>query len=106
MAVAGGAGHPLTEGARDGTPPGITATEGVTAGRPVMGALVWDWDLGSCWATHCHGQGWVMDTAMVTTITPGVEVGHTTPPGENTDEIIFQEFFPSQKLSLLKPIQK
>ena len=71
-----------------------------------MGALVWDWALDSCWATHCHGQGWVMDMAMVITITREVEVGHTTPLGENTYEIIFQEFFPSQKLSLLKPIQK
>ena len=47
-----------------------------------------------------------MATAMGTTITREVEVGHTTPPGENTDEIIFQEIFSFQKLSLLKTIQK
>ena len=83
-AAVGGAGHHLTEAAQDGTLPDITATEGVTAGRQAMGALVWDWDLGSCWVTHCHGQVWVMDTAMVTTIMREVEVGHTTPRGERT----------------------
>ena len=39
-APAGGAGHHLTAAARDGTRPGITATEGVTAGRQAMGASV------------------------------------------------------------------